>query len=350
MTVARSGMPAVPASAVAGRVSPKVALARLLSWQPARSREPRALLLVIAALLLGLFGCIGGMGAYYAGVVRHSLRELTYDPNLARAPEARSLLGSRALATTAMDLLLVLTEKDGTIKRLADSVEVLRLSADRRTTTLVSLPADLAVPGPDSGVTTLARAYRDGGNNLLARSVEAVTGVKLTHVLVMSLADALAFVDLLDGVAVRLDRPLVAGDVTIPAGIRVLDSSQARAYIGVPGSDTSREARIQRVVQALIVRMTTSLDLLLNPMELAAVLEKMGGCTTADPGMTAPEAIRIALDLRGRVGELSSVSLPVTRIQDQLGKPLALPQGTALQELSAAFQEDRLATQPPGGR
>ena len=89
----------------------------------------------------------------------------------------------------------------------SDAIMVMRLSADRSSATVVSIPRDSYVPVAGYGRTKINTAFSYGGPGLLARTVEDVTGTYLDHVLVIDFAGFEQATRVIEGVPVTLTQP-----------------------------------------------------------------------------------------------------------------------------------------------
>jgi LCP family protein required for cell wall assembly len=103
----------------------------------------------------------------------------------------------------------------------------------------LSIPRDTAVPIPGFGTTKINAAYAYGGPALAIKTVEAFTGLKINHVIIVNLAAFPAFVDAIGGVDVKTGR--VCSDISggtrnggfslyLSPGVHHLSGIQALTY------------------------------------------------------------------------------------------------------------------------
>ena len=70
----------------------------------------------------------------------------------------------------------------------------------------LSIPRDTVVPIPGHGQQKINAAYAYGGPGLTIRTVEAFTGVKINHVIIINLAAFPQFIDAIGGIDIRTGR------------------------------------------------------------------------------------------------------------------------------------------------
>src|SRR5918912_2884441 len=64
----------------------------------------------------------------------------------------------------------------------SDTIMLVRLDADKDATAILSLPRDLKVEIPGHGTDKINAAYEVGGPELTLKTVKAVTGLRINHV------------------------------------------------------------------------------------------------------------------------------------------------------------------------
>ncbi|MEU6664100.1 LCP family protein [Streptomyces sp. NPDC046821] len=205
----------------------------------------------------------------------------------------------------------------------SDTTILLHISADHRSATAVSLPRDLmvAVPGcrrPDGTRTDPAfamfnSAFERGGSACTIRTVEKLTGIRVSHHMVVDFSGFKEMVDAVDGVQVCLKKPVDDPDahLKLPAGKKTLDGEQALGFVRArksigDGSDTERMDRQQRFLGALVHKVQSN-QVLLNPTKLYPVLDAATSSLTTDPGLAS---------LRGLYNLVRGVrDIPTDRVQ-----------------------------------
>jgi LCP family protein required for cell wall assembly len=103
----------------------------------------------------------------------------------------------------------------------------------------LSIPRDTAAPIPGHGMGKINAAYAFGGPALTIKTVEAFTGIKINHVIIVNLANFPPFIDAIGGVDVKTERVCAnvsggkaAGGFTLrlSRGVHHLSGLQALLY------------------------------------------------------------------------------------------------------------------------
>lgn len=148
-------------------------------------------------------------------------------------------------------------------------------------TTLISLPRDsfVQIPAYEKGKVKvkaqknkLNAAYALGGGELLARTVEMATGMRLDHYAEVGFGGFVGIVDSLDGVDLCLDKPIKdqKSGADLPAGCQTLNGKESLSFVRAryfdPTSDLGRMQRQQQFLAAL-AKKAKSPSVLLNPFK-----------------------------------------------------------------------------------
>ncbi|QUR69400.1 LCP family protein [Mycobacterium spongiae] len=126
-------------------------------------------------------------------------------------------------------------------------------------TTLVSIPRDSYVPIPGHGRDKVNAAFALGGPQLLTRTIEQTTGLRLDHYAEIGFGGFAVVVDALGGVTVCPDAPItdpLAG-VDLPSGCQRLDGRNALGYVrtrATPRADLDRMVNQREFMSALLHR------------------------------------------------------------------------------------------------
>ncbi|GGO00787.1 LCP family protein [Microbispora bryophytorum] len=217
----------------------------------------------------------------------------------------------------ALTVLLLGSDRRPTSARVGDLGErsdlmvLLRLSADRKRATAVSLPRDSMVRIPQcrsaDGRTVAAhedminQAYAIGGLTCAWKTVESTTGMRVDHAVAVRYDGLEKLVDALGGVEVTL--PQAVNDpkakLKLPAGRSVLDGRTAVAYARLrfalgDGSDIARVKRNQALIQALLKKVSR-LD---DPAALAALVRVAATSLTADAGLDLDTMLALVGDVQ----------------------------------------------------
>ncbi|CAM5462256.1 transcriptional regulator [Streptomyces avidinii] len=185
----------------------------------------------------------------------------------------------------------------------SDTTILLHLPADRKSATAVSVPRDLMaeIPAclkPDGSRTTeqLAQfnwAFQWGGAACTIRTVEALTGIRIDHHMVVDFGGFTKMVDAIGGVEVCLKRPVddPEAKLKLKAGRQTLEGEQALGFVRARyslgnGSDTERMERQQLFLGSLVKKVQSN-GVLLNPGKLYPLLDAATSSVTTDPGLAS---------------------------------------------------------------
>lgn len=183
---------------------------------------------------------------------------------------------------------------------------------------LVSVPRDSYVEIPGHGRNKINAAYALGGAELLTRTVEQATGVRLDH---YAEVDFLGFVDVVDALGgVRLCVP--AGGLhdshsgaDFDAGCRRMNGVQALAYVRArysdPQGDLGRVKRQRQLVSA-VAHEAFRASVVLNPWKLVPFLRTSFAAVTVDRDTGVREVLGLARRLRDLSdGDGATTTVPI---------------------------------------
>jgi len=248
------------------------------------------------------------------------------------APVATTHVPDDPFAGAAMNILVMGTDlRDEENAALAGDAEGMRsdttmlvhVAGDRTWAEVVSIPRDSLVDVPEcllpgGGMsrprTTMfneafsigagAEQSLDHAAACTIGTVQALTGVTVTHHVVVRMTGVIDVVEALGGVRMCLPEPVDEdpryGDLHLPAGDQRLDGRQAIGFLRVRsgtgmglelGSDLMRITRQQAFVQAA-VRELLAKDVLADADELYGVARAVLGALRADPQLADP--VRLA--------------------------------------------------------
>ncbi|MFI5866015.1 LCP family protein [Streptomyces sp. NPDC051546] len=185
----------------------------------------------------------------------------------------------------------------------SDTTILLHLPADRKSATAVSIPRDLMaeIPAclkPDGSRTSeqfaqFNWAFEWGGTACTIRTVEAMTGIRVDHHMVLDFSGFKKMVDAIGGVEVCLRRPVddTEAELKLPAGRQTLQGEQALGFVRARhslgnGSDTERMERQQAFLGSLVKKVQSN-GVLLNPGRLYPLLDAATSSVTTDPGLAS---------------------------------------------------------------
>lgn len=160
------------------------------------------------------------------------------------------------------------------VGRRTDSMMLLHLPDSGDKPTLVSLPRDSAVTIPGAGRNKLNAAYSDaikgGGPQLLVRTVEGATGLRIDNYMEIGFAGFVGIVDAVGGVEMNVTEAIndPKAGLKLRKGKQVLTGGQALGYVRTRYNgalpDYERTKR-QRQFLGAVVKKAASPGVLLNP-------------------------------------------------------------------------------------
>jgi LCP family protein required for cell wall assembly len=269
----------------------------------ARPRRPRRWGRRIGVVLLVLVVLLVGLGVWV-------------DSQLTRVDALPDYQG-RPAATPGADWLVVGSDSrqglDATRRRQlgtgqaagrrADTMMLLHIPRGTGKPTLVSLPRDSYVPIPGRGRNKLNAAYAFGGPQLLARTVEQVTGIRLDRYMEVGFDGFASVVDSVGGVQIcpktAMRDPMAGLDVK--AGCQLAGSRTALAYVRARHSGRGDLDRVQRQQEFLgsLVDKATSPWVLLNPFKSIPLLRTGTQAVAVDQAAHFWNLIRFPFAMRG---------------------------------------------------
>jgi len=204
-----------------------------------------------------------------------------------------------------------------------DTMMVLHVPAGGGRPTVVSLPRDSWVDVPGVGAAKLNSAFASGaadgggdagGMHLLIETVQQLTGLQIDHFVRISLLGFYQVAEVLGPVQVCLDEAVddPYSGLDLPAGVSTLDARQALSFVrqrhGLPRGDLDREVR-QQYFLAAELRTVTSGGVLLDPVELHALLQAVGSAVQTDPDL---DLLSLASQLSSlAAGDVTFTTIPV---------------------------------------
>ncbi|MEV0878179.1 LCP family protein [Micromonospora echinofusca] len=258
--------------------------------------------------------------------------------------------------TGALNILLL--GVDGAAERpyrLADSVLLVHIPADRSRPYLISLPRDLAVSIPGHGTDKLNAAFLHGageprpdlgrGYELTRRVVADLTGVRVNAGAVLTYPVLRRLTDEVHGVEVCLPREVRSFHTkrVFPSGCQRLDGAASvdllRQRRGLPEGGLDRDRHAQLFAAGLIRRLGEQ-GVLTDPVRLFALVSTVNAdLVLGSDGTSLVDLLKVLPDL-GSVDPVG-LSLPVGP-PDDLGWRLS-PDPKEAPAFLAALREDRLA-------
>jgi LCP family protein required for cell wall assembly len=266
--------------------------------KPSRRRRPRrwlrvGLVILLVAVLAAAVWSLLGYLAFRSGV-KEANERLDSRAYAALAPQDGLMLSNPST-------LLVLGTDEGPGREgpfRSDAIMLVRTDPDEHRIAMLSVPRDLRVEIPGRGADKVNAAYAYGGPTLAIRTVEALTGVPINHVVVVNFAKFKELIDTLGGVTIDVPKPILSNKFDCPfateaecdrwpgwrfrKGEQTMDGRRALVYARVrvnqldpAENDITRGERQQAVVQSMADEITSFGTFLRMPFigdELAAPL------------------------------------------------------------------------------
>jgi LCP family protein required for cell wall assembly len=185
----------------------------------------------------------------------------------------------------------------------SDTIMLLHIPSNGAQPVLISLPRDSYVPIPGYGDNKINAAYSFGGPRLLAKTVQNVTGLRISHYMGIGFGGFVSVVNAVGGVHMCITTPLhdVASGLNISKGCQTLDGAQALGYVrdrhDFANQDLQRIQDQRLFLRALLSKLTSA-GTILNPF--AAIPASIGAADTltVDKGTSLYQLVEVAFDLR----------------------------------------------------
>ncbi len=256
---------------------------------------------------------------------------------------ANSATSAPPLVTDAapIDVLLIGGDhRAGAKTPRADTIVLLHLPADRSAGWMVSLPRSGLVDVPGKGRQKLATTLALGGEQLTARTVEALTGVDLDAAVVVDYAAWRGITRAVGGIDMCLDQaiPPQDGRAGLAEGCQRIDGDDVSPLLqgqaGLKQASIDRDRNAQRFLAALAKKLAAD-GTATSPVRINQLLAAAGGGLVYDGNM--PMLLRAAAQLK--TSELIGLGEPVfTSTAD--GEIVDSAQWKSLYQ---AIRDDRLA-------
>jgi LCP family protein required for cell wall assembly len=267
---------------------------------------------VLGVLLLLVVGF-----AVYIDVGLNRTDALPADSTAASAGTNWLIVGSDSRQELTEEQKAELATGDET-SQLTDTIMLLHSGASG--TVLVSIPRDSMVDIPGHGRHKINSAYGRGGGpdgggpELLVRTVEGATGLRIDHYAeigflgIVNVVDAVGGVDLC--VPEAIEDPKAALD--IEAGCQTLDEATSLGYVRTRATANSDFGRVerQRAFLSALLDKVTSPTVLANPFRVVPLATELSGSITVDGNDHIWNLAQLGLAMRG-LGDGISTTVPV---------------------------------------
>jgi len=253
---------------------------------PGRPPWRRIVLLALLALVLLVVAWgVAGYLSFSSGVAAANKR---LDPRTRAALADQNGL----LLSHSTNILVLGADSSPTRQRAglrhSDSILLVRTDPERHRLAYLSIPRDMVVPIPGLGTAKINAAMQSGGPALAIRTVHALTGLPINHVVVVDFADFEDLIDALGGVTIDVPRRILSDRFDCPyatdarcqrwqgwrfrRGRQHMDGHRALIYSRIRvnrldprETDFTRQQRQQAVTQAVLAKLTSFGNLLGAP-------------------------------------------------------------------------------------
>lgn len=200
----------------------------------------------------------------------------------------------------------------------ADTIILLSVAESFSGVSLTSLPRDLLVEIPAYGERPVREnkinaAYAFGGPELSVQTVENFAEFQVEHYLEVGFVGLVKLVEAVGGVEVCPNQDFAdeKAGLYLSAGCQVIDGKTALAYSRArytdPKGDLGRVERQQEIIKA-VVKKSTSISTLLNPIAQFRIVWDLGSAITVDE---KTNTFDISLLMVAALREIKSGTLPV---------------------------------------
>lgn len=318
-----------------------------------RRRRRRVLYVLLSVFVLLAAGGSVAVGLYVHSIDKSVARIQAFDqvPETARPQKVQ-------VAGDALNLLILgsdTRDPNSTGGSRSDTIILLHLPRDRSSAQLVSIPRDTWVPVPRTedgrrggGLAKINAAFAWGGTPLAVQTVEAYTGVRIDHVVMVDFSGFKEIVDALGGVRIDVEKDFTSTNSlrldstrVFHKGRQVMDGATALDYArerySFKDGDFARIRHQQQVISAILAK-ASSRGILTNPGRLNAFLRATADAVAVDDTLNTVE---MATQLRHlRSANLSFYTSPSAGTARRGDQSVVLPDTAKARKLFDAIQRD----------
>ena len=168
---------------------------------------------------------------------------------------------------------------------------------------LISVPRDSWVDIPGYGDNKINAAYSFGGPQLLVKTVQNATGLRIDHYMEIGFGGFVSVVNDVGGVRMCIVAPLhdVASGVNLNKGCQTLSGGEALAYVrdrhDFADQDLQRVQDQRLLLKALLSKLTSA-GVLLNPFDSIPAADSAAATLSVDKGTSLLQLVEAAFALR----------------------------------------------------
>jgi LCP family protein required for cell wall assembly len=185
----------------------------------------------------------------------------------------------------------------------SDTIMILHVPAGGGRPVLISIPRDSYVNIPGHGMDKINAAYSIGGPALLAKTIQADTGLYMNHFMDIGFGGFVNVVNAVGGVRICLSAPLhdSASGLHLKKGCHVLSGGKALAYVrdrhDFATQDLQREQDQRIFLKSLLTKMTSP-AVMFNPFSALPAASGVVGTLTVDEGTNLYQLVQVAMAMR----------------------------------------------------
>jgi LCP family protein required for cell wall assembly len=238
--------------------------------------------------------------------------------------------------------------------RRTDTIMLLHVPDGGGPTVLLSIPRDSYVSIPGHGKNKINAAYAFGGEDLLVKTVEKATGLKIDTYAETGLGGFADVVDAVGGVEVCVKKALkdAKAHINVKKGCQTMDGKTALGYARARYSDLRGDlGRVerQRQVLAAIAKKTFSPGVIAQPWRGLPAAKAGGGALTFDEGAGPWDVERFLMAMRATSGgDGLSLTVPISNpdLQTSAGSSVAWDDDRAAEVFDAIRADDTELIRP----
>jgi polyisoprenyl-teichoic acid--peptidoglycan teichoic acid transferase len=228
----------------------------------------------------------------------------------------------------------------------ADSIMVVHLNRARDQAYIISFPRDMWVEIPGHGMNKINAAFPLGGAGLTVQTLEALTDVRIDHVVQIDFEGFIQLTEELGGVQVTNETAFTSHGHSYPKGKITISGEKALWFVrerySLPRGDLDRAENQRKVIQA-IVRKGLSPDVVADPVRFTGFIGGLAKHLTVDATLTDAEIRATALSLRLTANNIKLMQAPLTGLGTINGQSVDLVDEAKMAELSTAMRDDTVA-------
>lgn len=219
----------------------------------------------------------------------------------------------------------------------SDVLMLVQITGDKKGVNVMSIPRDSWVDIPGHGQAKINAAFSYGGASLAIQTVENLMGVHIDHFMVTDFTSFEKLTDSLGGV-----------EIATAEGVKTYSGEEALAFVReryhLPRGDFDRVQRQQAWIRA-IFQSVFSKSVLTDPGKLSEMISIITQYSALDDSLNFDSLLSLASGMTGlQPGGVKFFTAPFTGTgTSDDGQSIVVLDTDALAELSAAWNDDRLA-------